>query len=272
MGHFEVVTQSFINNEEVDATTNQLPIRYDACSILWHADIPARVWGEDALANLGVPTIVFGLFLIVPDVEAAAEKLKDKGYIHGERPLAYIDIPEFNNYYLPPCNNADSGTQTLDDGEPSEKPNVILLQASDWFWNLPASSSDITDWFPQLPAFLVAMLDKLLDLDLEDEFGLILHLSIWIGYVYLYVAEVNEPNFLERIPSRYRQLHSDALQDSARGSLREPETRKYYQELIRGSAMSTRNDRIGGTGSSRLRRSPWLSSFVNITWYMLKCG
>lgn len=230
------------SHEAADETTNALPIRYDACSIIWYADIPACVWGEDALAHLGVPTIVFGLFLIVPDVEAAAEKLKDEGYILGERPLAYKRKPEFSNYYLPPHDdNANRGSQTIDD-ESTEKPDVILLQASDWFWKLPASTSDVTDWFPELPAFLVAMFDKLLDLDPEEEFGLSLHLAIWIGYIYEYVDEVKEPNFQERIPPEYRQLHSDTLQDNVGEGLSDPEIRRYYRELVRGPAMSTRND------------------------------
>ncbi|MBE3042737.1 hypothetical protein IMZ48_09225 [Candidatus Bathyarchaeota archaeon] len=175
-------------------------------------------------------------------MEAAAEKLKDKGYIHGERPVSYTDIPEFKNYYLPPYNNANSGTQTPGNDEPSEKPDVILLQAADWFWQLPASSIDITNWFPELPGFLVAMVDKLLDLDDEEEFGLSLHLAVWIGYIYLYVDEVKEPNFQERIPPQYRQLHSDLVQGFVRGGLSEPETRRYYRKLVRGPAMSTRND------------------------------
>lgn len=39
--------------------------RFAACSVLYKAGIPVCIWLEDALAQLGVPTLVFDLFLLV---------------------------------------------------------------------------------------------------------------------------------------------------------------------------------------------------------------
>lgn len=57
-----------------------IPPRFSACSILYSAGIPASIWLEDALAYHDVPTLVFELFLLVPDVDAAARVLMSAGY------------------------------------------------------------------------------------------------------------------------------------------------------------------------------------------------
>lgn len=46
--------------------------RFSPCRILYEAGVPCVIWGEDALTAYDIPTIVFGLFLLVHDPESAA--------------------------------------------------------------------------------------------------------------------------------------------------------------------------------------------------------
>jgi hypothetical protein len=50
-------------------------IRYSSCLVLENIGIPYVIWFEDALAHYGVPTIVFDLYVLVLDIDTAAELL-----------------------------------------------------------------------------------------------------------------------------------------------------------------------------------------------------
>ncbi|KAL2015870.1 hypothetical protein VTK56DRAFT_4667 [Thermocarpiscus australiensis] len=188
-----------------DGSETKLPPRYTACELLYKAGIPAAVWLEDALSYHGVPTLVFDLFLLVPDVDAAAQVLVSSGYTRGQPSLALRAIRQFDNLYNPPQ------TTTREDRGSIPGPDVVLLPAGEWFYQLPATTAEMTDWFPTLPQLLTSLIGKWLSLE-EEESDLRLRIAIFIGYIYSYVDAVKAPGFEQQLPREYRVFHSDQVQ------------------------------------------------------------
>ena len=125
----EVPSKAALPDEGQDGSEVKLPPRYTACELLYKAGIPAAVWLEDALSYHGVPTLVFDLFLLVPDVNAAAQVLVSSGYKRGQQYLALRAIPQFDNLYTPPRTT----TAHEEDQDPIPGFNVVLLPAAEWF-------------------------------------------------------------------------------------------------------------------------------------------
>ncbi|KAK4233195.1 hypothetical protein C8A03DRAFT_19674 [Achaetomium macrosporum] len=191
-----------------DGSEAKLPPRYTACELLYEAGIPAAIWLEDALSYHGVPTLVFDLFLLVPDVDAAAQVLVRSGYKRGQLSLALRAIPQFDNLYIPP----QPTSTTHEEQDSAACGNVVLLPANEWFHQLPATAEAVTDWFPTLPQLLTALIRKWLSLE-EQEADLRLRIVIFIGYIYSYVDAVRAPGFELQLPREYRVFHSDQLQE-----------------------------------------------------------
>ncbi|KAI1082145.1 hypothetical protein F5B20DRAFT_23838 [Whalleya microplaca] len=57
----------------------ELP-RLAPCRILLQHSIPTSLWFEDAIGRYGVPTVVFDLHLLVPDIEQASAILRQQGW------------------------------------------------------------------------------------------------------------------------------------------------------------------------------------------------
>jgi hypothetical protein len=197
-----------------DGSEAKLPLRYTACELLYNAGIPAAIWLEDALSYYGVPALVFDLFLLVPDVNAAAHVLVRSGYKRGQLSLALRDIPQFDNLYTPP----QTTSTTHEDHDSVAGANVVLLPAKEWFHQLPATAEAVTDWFPTLPQLLTALIRKWLSLE-EQEEDLRLRVAIFLGYIYSYVDAVKAPGFELQLPREYRVFHSDQLQGINTGDL-----------------------------------------------------
>jgi len=188
----------------------RFPPRYAACHILYDTGIPACIWLEDALSQLGVPTLVFSLFLLVPDADAAAQALLRAGYQRGELGLALRNITQFKTVLTPPQNGTQP--QTAGAASPSfDMTPVILLPAKEWFHNLPESPRDMTDWFPTLPQLLTALIAKWLSLE-EAELHLRLRIAVFVGYIYEYIDAVRAPDFVQQLPPKYSTFHLNQLQ------------------------------------------------------------
>ncbi len=54
--------------------------RHQPCYVLHDHGIPCVVWFEDAIAYYGVPTVVFDLYVLVSDIEIAAQVLIQDGW------------------------------------------------------------------------------------------------------------------------------------------------------------------------------------------------
>lgn len=149
--------------------------------------------------------MVFDLFLLVTDVDAAAQKLLDAGYQSRELPLALSTIPQFNNRFAPmqnsDCNIDADNDEAREYLDPTMTP-VILLPAKDWFYDLPAKPEDVTDWFPTLAQLLVGLIARWSALDVED-WALRLRIAVFIGYIYEYVDAVKKPGFEKSLPQEY---------------------------------------------------------------------
>lgn len=76
--------------------------RYKPCQVLFDNHIPHAVWFEDALVHYGVPTVVFDLYILVPDIDLAANLLAKAGWTFDmQRPFrignAEVDLVDFLN-------------------------------------------------------------------------------------------------------------------------------------------------------------------------------
>lgn len=61
--------------------------------------VPCVVWFEDAIAHYGVPTVVFDLYILVPDISTAADVLAGAGWepVQQEKAIiggAEVDYPQ----------------------------------------------------------------------------------------------------------------------------------------------------------------------------------
>jgi hypothetical protein len=67
--------------------------------VLRDRKIPRVVWFEDTLHYYGIPTVVFDLYILVPDIDTAADCLVKAGWLVDTqgRPTignAYVDLPQ----------------------------------------------------------------------------------------------------------------------------------------------------------------------------------
>lgn len=74
-------------------------IRYKPCQVLSDHQVPYVIWFEDALQHYGVPTFVFDLYLLVPDLDEAAALLVEAGWVIDAQVLpkignAEVELPQ----------------------------------------------------------------------------------------------------------------------------------------------------------------------------------
>ncbi|OJJ41820.1 hypothetical protein ASPWEDRAFT_99066 [Aspergillus wentii DTO 134E9] len=190
--------------------------RHLPCQVFSDNNIPYVVWFEDALHYHGVPTVVFDLFILVPDIDidVAADCLVKSGWIvDTERPHrignAIVDLPQR------PVISPDRHTRT------------VLLPAADWKFHLstdtvlekvPLEDSAKTVPYPPLAALLDSLIESWLDCPAEDS-GLLIHLACQYGYLYQYVPAVKERSFAEKMRYEHRQFHNDVLSEMKAGTL-----------------------------------------------------
>ncbi|KAH8905434.1 hypothetical protein BR93DRAFT_795567 [Coniochaeta sp. PMI_546] len=215
--------------------------RFASCDILYSAGIPFCIWSEDALSHVGVPTIVFELFLLVPDVDLAAQKLVDAGYERRGPPLAYEPIPQFHNLFAPAQSSKHSAAPEDEEVwgfiDSADTP-VALLPAKDWFYDLPEKPEDMTDWYPTLDQLLVALIAKWLDLDAQES-TLRLRIAVFIGYIYHYLDAVKEQGFENKIPRQYWRFHFDQVQGTTAGDIGTAQCQMDYLDMIRETEIET---------------------------------
>ncbi|KAL5320348.1 hypothetical protein ACEPPN_011149 [Leptodophora sp. 'Broadleaf-Isolate-01'] len=190
--------------------------RYQPCYILRDKRIPCVMWCEDAIAHYGVPTVVFSLYLLVPNINQAAEALVQSGWhledsAHTEignapfRGAHHRLTPAVDAAQMRPIWTPGMGPPPLPSKEPPGPTTTILLPASEWNYTFPESTRDI---IPSLPALLDGLIDKLLD-DPLTECGFFNHLAVLILYLYDYSPGVKQRSFAEELKYDHRQFHYD---------------------------------------------------------------
>ncbi|RDW84069.1 uncharacterized protein DSM5745_04395 [Aspergillus mulundensis] len=235
--------------------------RYKSCLELENAGISYVIWFEDALVHYGVPTVVFDLYVLVLDIEAAGNALLEAGWTDDTQSPhrigdAVVDIPQR------PLISPDKQTKT------------VLLLASDWKFPLAPDSplervslsqADQTPSppptvsFPPLPGLLDALIESWLAGPTEDP-TLLLRLACYFNYLYEYVPALKERSFAEEIRHEHRQFHFDVLagmesgtfpfRDHQRG-IRDALLQGRY-ELCECSASRDNQLLFGGWGNIRL--------------------
>ncbi|TVY38393.1 hypothetical protein LSUB1_G006363 [Lachnellula subtilissima] len=205
--------------------TTERYTRFQPCYVLRDNDIPCVIWGEDAVGYYGVPTVVFTFYILVPDIDKAANILIQRGWHlednaqsqFGNHPLSSahrrlmppIDMTE--NIRIQPSRGPPPPPSKLPPGPTM----TILLPATEWHFTFP---SVLEGFFPPLPALLDALIDRLLDNDpLANENWS--HLAILIAYLYSYVPALKEKSFAEYLKYEHRQYHYDSLSGMRTGTL-----------------------------------------------------
>lgn len=142
--------------------------RYKPCQVFSFHQIPHAIWFEDALVHYGVPTVVFDLYILVPDIGVAADLLAKAGWTFDmQKPHlignAKVDLVTFPQQRLI---SPDGETRT------------VLLPAADWKYPLAADTrlefAPLEDGsshqvpFPPLAGLLDALIESWLDLPSDD--------------------------------------------------------------------------------------------------------
>ena len=208
--------------------------RLQPCYLLHESKIPCVVWFEDAIGHYGVPTVVFKLHILVPNIDEATEVLVQRGWT-----LAAQDPSEIQNamanrtlrYLMPPKDdsaktspNDPQGTEKQLIPQPSKdlpgQTTTLLLPAADWNFTLLeyCANASIDTFYPPLPALLDALIDSLLDTPSNDT-TLQRHLACQVSYLYLYVPVLREKSFAEHLKYEHRQFHFDWLSGMSVGTL-----------------------------------------------------
>lgn len=182
-----------------------------ACAILHGQGIPTRVWGGDAHVHLGAPFFEAEpgdpLFLLVSATEPAGQVLLRAGYTKAEVPLNLSESREFHNVFDPP-----------QDGRRGRR-KIFLLDADRFHQQLPQhppfNEQDVM--YPTCAQLLISLLETYLDLRGEKDIDLRMTLSVEIGYIYQYQAEVKTPEYEVQLPQRLRRLHRDLVTNKDHG-------------------------------------------------------
>lgn len=215
--------------------------RHEPCLVLQEAGIPCVVWFEDAIGHYGVPTVVFDLHLLVPDIDAAAEVLLKNGWTYDEEQSAEYHFlrqyPDFRRCRLnPPSTDEAPKLRPWPPLPPSKDPTgsatAVLLPAPDW--NLPSEKLLLTRGFiPLLPDLTNGLIESLLDS--EDSPGIEDHISVHIAYLYDHVPVLKERSFASSLAYENRQFHHDILSGLETGTRRFlAHERRVRKELRKG--------------------------------------
>ncbi|KAK3942810.1 hypothetical protein QBC46DRAFT_378891 [Diplogelasinospora grovesii] len=185
--------------------------RYEPCAILQSKGIPCLIWFEDAIGQYGVPTVVFDLYLLVPDIDTAAGVLAENGWTKAGPPNEYhilTQCPFISHRRLdPPCK---AETPIAPSDSPDMKPpgpgTTILLPAADW--NVPIEKLGSDGIVPPLPVLVDALIESLLDAPHGSP--LQRHVGTQIVYLYGHCSSLDSKEFADCLKFENRQFHYDA--------------------------------------------------------------
>lgn len=208
---------------EVDHYPRHLP-----CALLRDAGIPSVVWFEDAIWQYGVPTVVFDLYILVPDIDTAATVLRHNRWTSVEQQFAQInsatlDMTKYPQQRLesPKPEGAEDDITTSQIAPPvnSDLTTVVLLPSSRWNYSFDTGPCERA-FLPTLEHLLDALIDSQLDCSIEtpEEFDLRGHLNVQIAYLYGHANELNAVDFAERMLYEHRQYHYDICAGMSYGS------------------------------------------------------
>ncbi|KAH9973289.1 hypothetical protein BGW80DRAFT_1252232 [Lactifluus volemus] len=186
----------------------------------------------------GVSTVVFDLYLLVSDIDAAAEVLLHRGWTYAKEKSADYHFlprhPDFRRCRLNPPGTDDTPkpTSLLRRIDPPRSTAIVLLPASDW--KLPSDKfllSRTQGFIPSLPDSTDGLIESLLDAPgyrgLED------HLSVHLAYLYSHVPAVKERSFASELMHENRQYHHDVISGLETGTRRFLTNERQVREELR---------------------------------------
>ncbi|KAI0473420.1 hypothetical protein GGR56DRAFT_530803 [Xylariaceae sp. FL0804] len=185
--------------------------RLAPCELLQQKSIPSTVWFEDALAYYGVPTVVFDLHLLVPDITQAAEVLRQEGwlpetpgifsFLHGSCPLRFCLLAR---------PRADASDRRPRSPHSNRRVDLVLLPAADWAVSMQtlveASANGFVPPLHTLADSLIAAA-----LDSPDDSELQRHLFLMLAWLYAHVEAVKAAVFVDELDPVHRQFHLDCV-------------------------------------------------------------
>lgn len=219
--------------------------RHRACHILRRCGTPSVAWFEDALRTYGVPTVVFDLYLLVQNIEIAANVLEQNGWIavpqqRGKIGLANLDLTLHPQIRLEPTREECAGDRSAKGPQTRtrvgsflsskiEPPTIVLLPAAEWNFDLDKATCS-TNFLPSLDDLFDGLLRSLLDCSdqaLQD------HLNVQLAYLYGYAPELQDRLFAERLLYEYRQYHLDVRSGMTYGTLSFVKHQRQIREALR---------------------------------------
>jgi hypothetical protein len=210
-------------------TKNLRAPRHQPVHILRNCNVPCVVWFEDAIAHYGVPTVVFDLYVLVPDIDIAVQLLIQHGWTlvpqeHGRIGNAEVDSMQYRlalpfQDHLSRSHPQPSIPSFSDFRSPI---TTVLLPAADWNFNLEGHGRDhvqssYTDIFPPLAGLLDALIDSLLDCPFTNVI-LQSHLACQVACLYGHVPELQDQTFADNLIHEHRQYHFDVLSGMTNGT------------------------------------------------------
>lgn len=189
--------------------------RYEACRLLQQHEITCAIWFEDAIGHYGVPTVVFDLYLLVPDIDKAAELLRQEGWHAAPRrdtdelyhflkgspalkgPLRYLRL-------VPP------------DWDEEMEERTVLMPADAWNFTAEQLAQTAAGPYPPLPALLDALIDGWLD---TPSGKLESHVGVQLAYVYRLVAQVKAESFAGQLKHEHCHFHYNCLVGGCDGTM-----------------------------------------------------
>lgn len=173
--------------------------RRQPCCILRNHGIRSVAWFEDAIATYGVPTVVFDVYILVPDLEQATSVLEKNGWqeVHQQKATIGgidVDLAQFpQKRLIPSCPLIPKDL------------TVVLLPNQQWHFDLGADLSR-EDFIPPLPALVDALIDTVLDC--PDNI-LLRYLSVQLSCLYGHASALRHKAFAEELRYDHRQYHLD---------------------------------------------------------------
>ncbi|OJJ70435.1 hypothetical protein ASPBRDRAFT_44597 [Aspergillus brasiliensis CBS 101740] len=192
--------------------------RYSVCQVLIDNHIPHVIWFEDALAHYDVPTAVFDLYILLEDIDMAANLLAKAGWHFNMQPPHLIGNAEVDLSVFP--------QQRLI--SPDGETRTILLPAVDW--KFPLTLNTRLEYvpleimpsqkvpFPPLAGFLDALIESWLDCPSKYE-TLSLVLACQISYLYAHAPALKQKSFADQLKYEHRQFHLDVLAGMETGTI-----------------------------------------------------
>ena len=183
------------------------------------------IWFEDALVHYGVPTAVFDLYILVNDIDLAADSLAKAGWTFDMQEPYRIGNAEVNLQDFPQQRLISPGSHT----------RTIFLPAADWKFSLTDARLEYADIrpnsasldntssfrvpFPPLAGLLDAFIESWLECSSNDTM-LSIVLACQISYLYEHVPVLKrQKSFVEQMKYEHRQFHFDVLAGVQTGTL-----------------------------------------------------